>query len=174
MTEQDRIADEPCCGRCGRGMYSEEERERLREDPGYLPTSSLSWVKLPEGGWSCWECLTVVEQRNENRQCARCGAEFYDLETDTEAAGWITDHFEDPHAEQYLCPDCQTDAEARAHAQAFVDSVERGQRLKAEKGERYPADLAALGENQRWWLERRKDETADLEQALGEDDGDDG
>jgi hypothetical protein len=65
----------------------------------------------------------------------------------------------------YLCPDCQTDAEARAHAQAFVEMVERGKR---RKGESYPEYLAALGEGQRRWLAWRRRENAELEQGLGE------
>jgi hypothetical protein len=87
-----------------------------------------------------WDCATLAEQRREDFQCERCGAQYNDdgRASDT---GWIVEALG-----PLLCPACMTPAEDREHTQTFLDQVTLGQLVSEFDGREYPPDLAALAE----------------------------
>ena len=133
--------------------------ERCGNEIGGGDVTGDGTLALPEAtcetvtGTVHWDCATLAEQRAEDFQCERCGAQFHDDGRDSDA-GWIVT-FSPTHV---LCPNCQTLAEDREHTVAFLDQVTLGQ-LNAElSGEHYPADLAALAEREAERLQRATEE----------------
>jgi hypothetical protein len=137
------------CARCDTPEFTDEERADAAN--GYVV---LPWFTKVTGGPACWDCLTLEEQRRENQQCERCGAQFFDDGRDSDR-GWVWGGV-------YLCPSCQTPDEAAAKVDRFAELVERGKEIVAAKGEEYPPDLAALAEHEQARVARTKAEIEDL------------
>ena len=131
------------CARCGSSLYPNVEGDEL---------SFELTAQTPEGEVH-WDCATLAEQRREEWQCERCGAQFYDDGRDSDA-GWIAETW----LHRLLCPDCITPEEDRENTLAFLDVVTRGQLINELDGREYPPDLAALAEHEAERLRRLADD----------------
>ncbi len=86
--------------------------------------------------------MGVRERRRVYHQCTRCGAQFAEeSERDEDVLAWITANlgFED-----FICPDCQTPAEARTRVEAFAAKVAEVKAMTEARGGKYPADLEQM------------------------------
>jgi hypothetical protein len=135
------------CPRCGGALRPEAEGDEL----SLAPTA-----RTPEGEVH-WDCATLAEQRREDFQCERCGAQYNDDGSDSDA-GWIVEFGE--HA-RMLCPDCITPEEDRADTLQFIDTVTRGQLYQELEGREYPPELAARAEYEAERLRRAREDPRD-------------
>jgi hypothetical protein len=173
-----RPLDNRCCARCGRSERDDEQQARFEleialseDDPerrfdAYMEDAAeLNWLYDVEGGWACWDCLTLEEQRRENFECERCGAQYHDDGRDSDA-GWIVEMAARVSERRVLCPDCITDEENEEDTVRLIAGVEEGKRRCAAAGERYPADLARLAVLERARLKLRRQKSDELERLV--------
>lgn len=156
------------CMRCGKPELTDDQKEQVRLDLllhdgklQELPAPDEWLVDLTGGGYACWSCLTLEEQRRDQFQCERCGAQFYDDGRDSDS-DWIVE------PSRVICPACQTHEEAEAESLRFLEAVDRGIRIRASEGRGYPVDLLELAGDVRAGMEFRRHEAEDFDKRMGQ------
>ena len=112
-----------------------------------------------------FDCMSVRERRRVYHRCARCGTQFEEAsERDEDLLGWITANlgFED-----FICPDCQTPAEARARVEAFAAKVAEVKAMTQARGGNYPADLERMAWDDLARVAEAEEQEAKLRRQLG-------
>jgi hypothetical protein len=148
---------ERVCSRCGK---SENETSAGDDEPTSAVANPLYDLS---GDYAHWDCMTLTEQRREDFQCERCGAQFHDDGRETDA-GWITSFDEGP----FLCPACQTPGEDASAVERFADTVETGKEIAASQGRDYPLDLEAVAEAEKARVAREDRGVEELDRRLND------
>ena len=119
---------------------------------------------LKDEGEVHFDCMSVRERRRVYRRCMRCGAQFEEeSDRDEDMLGWITANlgFED-----FICPDCQTAAEARARVEAFAAKVAEVKAMTEARGGRYPEDLDRMARDNLERVALAEEQDSDLRRQL--------
>ena len=109
--------------------------------------------------------MSVRERRRVYHRCMRCDAQFKEeSDRDEDVLGWITANlgFED-----FICPDCQTSAEARARVEAFAAKVAEVKAMTEARGGRYPEDLERMARDNLERVAAAEEEDNELHRQLG-------